>query len=134
MRPAQMAYESYRESLKSRTRNWHELKADAEHKDKSDETFDTWLSDNKREVLSRYFMGEYNLMPQHTKDGWEAFADNASNGLETAWNNYTDAARSNFHKDKGIFLARYATLDPDQKIAVEHAVNRVLEMSPSFRH
>ena len=130
---AQIAYEAYRDSLISRTRNWHELKAEAEHRDKTDEVFDIWLKENKSDALARYFMGEYDAMPEHTKNGWEAFADNASNGIEDAWNNYADAARSNFHKDKGIYLPRYETLDPDQKLAVEHAVTHVLELSHSFR-
>lgn len=77
-------------------------------------------------------MGEYDAMPQHTKDGWHAFADNASNGGEAAWNKYADVARSNFHGDKGIVLPRYETLAPDQKIAVEHAVTSVLERSDVF--
>lgn len=131
---AQIAYEAYRDSLQSHTRNWHALKAEAEHKDKSDEMFDAWLRENKRDELSRFFMGEYDAMPEHTKDGWKAFAENASLGVEEAWNNYADAARSNFHKDRGILLPRYETLDPDQKIAVEHAVASVLARSPSFRH
>lgn len=79
-------------------------------------------------------MGEYDSMPKHTKEGWEAFAHHASNGVEEAWNHYADAARSNFHKDEGIFLPRYETLDPDQKTAAEHAVTSVLGHSPSLRH
>jgi len=128
----QIAYETYRDSLKSRTRNWHELKAEAVHKDKANEIFDTWLRENKSDILPRYFMGEYDAIPQHTKDGWEAFVDHASNGAEEAWNNYADVARSNFHKDKGITLPRYETLGPDQQIAVAHAVTNVLERSLSF--
>lgn len=129
----QTAYEAYRESLHSRTRNWHELRKSAEHKDKSDEVFDTWLKENQSDSLSRYFMGDYDAMPEHTKAGWAAFAENAANGPEEAWNSYANAARSNFHKDKGILLPRYDAIDPDQQAAVQHAVERVLELSSAHR-
>ena len=130
---AQIAYEAYRDCLKSRTRNWHELRAG--HLDKTDDIFDTWLRENKSSAeLPRYFMGDYDSMPQHTKNGWEAFAENASEGFEAAWNKYADAAGANFHKDKGTFLPRYETLSSDQKIAVKHAVELVLERSYSCSH
>ena len=67
---AQIAYEAYRVSLKSRTRNWHELKRNKEHEDKSDEVFDAWLKENKASMLSRYYMGEFDAMPPHSQAGW----------------------------------------------------------------
>ena len=129
---AQIAYEAYRDHLKSRTRNWHLLKAEEAHKDIEDDAFDKWLIENKSDELTRYFMGEYDDMPEHSKGGWEAFVEHASEGAEAAWNNYAVAAVSNFHKEKGVTLPRYETLAPDQQEAVGVAVRSVLECSPSF--
>lgn len=129
----QIAYETYRDSLKSRTRSWHKLKAEAVHKDKTEEIFDIWLRENKHDNLSRYFMGDYNAMPQHTKDGWKAFVEHALNGAERAWNKYVDVAHLNFHGDKNIILPRYNDLDLDQQSALEQAITKVLEPSYSSR-
>ena len=123
---APLAYQAYREYLQSRTRNWHEIKKTPEHNEKSAEAFDEWLRTHEAANLPRYFMGEYDAMPSHTKEGWDAFADNAPSGSEEAWNSYAEAARSNFHKDKGITLPRYETLDADQQEAVTAAVTSVL--------
>ena len=130
---AQIAYEAYKSKLLSHTRNWYELKATVNHKDKSDEVFDNWILENTGKESSRYLMGKYDDMPAHTKEGWIAFAENAAYGAEDAWNSYIAAARSNFHKEKGIFLPSYMALDADQKEAVAHAVDSVTELQLSFK-
>lgn len=130
---AQIAYEAYRDSLKSRTRKWHELRAVPAHQNMADEMLDAWIREHHKDTVTYYFMGEYQDMPEHTKSGWVAFAEHAGDGAETAWSNYCIAARSNFHKGKGIVLPRYEALAPDQQEAVQYAVMQVLEHSSSFK-
>jgi hypothetical protein len=132
---AEIAYQVYRDSLQARTRNWHELRADPIHKDISNEELDRWVEKYKADQLSRFFMGEYDAMPPHTKKGWEAFAENAEHGAESAWNSYVVAAQLNFHKDKAIVivLPLYERLAVEQKEAVANAVTRVLKPDMSFK-
>lgn len=129
----QIAYEVYREALASRTRNWHELKREEAHAQKTDQDFDQWLRENKPEELNRYFMGDYDAMPAHTKAGWEAFATHAGKGVESAWNNYADKACSNFHRERGIILPRYDELADSQKEAISRAVSVCCSVSASAR-
>lgn len=128
---AKDAYEAYKNSLNARTRNWHNLKAETEHKEKSDSEFDIWLRENKSDALPRYFMGEYDAMPAHTKAGWEAFATHAERGAEEAWTSYVTAARLNFHGDAGFRLPAYTELDGDQHSALDAAVS-ALHPSSTF--
>lgn len=130
---AQIAYETYREALHARTRNWHVEKAKPEHQSKSDIEFDQWLRDNQAAMLNRYFMGSFDAMPAHTTSGWEAFAEHAEEGPESAWNNYVKAAVLNFHGDKGLTLPIYTALDPDQREAVHCAVEGVMDYKAQFR-
>jgi len=129
--PAQTAYEAYATHLTHRTRNWHELKKTANHQDKSDEELDDWIRENKKEELARFSMGTYEAMDtprhQHTIKGWKAFARNAEQGEEEAWNSYTEAAKVNFHGDKFFPLPSFDALDDDQKAACQYAVKCVLE-------
>lgn len=129
----QIAYEAYREALASRTRNWHELKRDVDHAQKTDEGFDRWLRENRPEELNRYFMGDYDAMPDHTKAGWGAFATHADEGVESAWSHYVDEAIANFHGDRTIVLPRYEELAKDQKDAVSAAVLACWSASVSAR-
>lgn len=130
---AQIAYEAYRDHLKARTRKWHELKAEPAHQGKSDDMLDAWIRDHQKDNITFYFMGDYQDMPEHTKKGWIAFAEHVGDGAEVAWNNYSLAARSNFHKDHGIVLPTYEKLASDQQEAVECAVMKVLEQSSSLK-
>jgi hypothetical protein len=130
-----VAYEAYKTILKSHTRNWFELKEKSEHKGRSDEGFDRWLKDNESDKLNRYFMGDYESMPAHTKAGWDAFADKAGEGAEVAWNNYVTVAKLNFHKV--LPLPNFMELMLDQQAALKAAVSCVLESiaeptGPSF--
>ena len=123
---APIAYQAYRKYLQSRTRNWHELKKTVANHENTPEAFDEWLRTQVDANLPRYFMGDYDAMPPHTKKGWHAFAENAGGGPEAAWNSYADAALSNFHKDSGTTLPRYETLDKDQQEAITSAITCVL--------
>ena len=130
----QIAYEAYRNFLNSRTRRWHELKALPEHENKSDDDLDAWIKENFHDRVDNYFMGDYEAMPEHSKQGWNAFAEHVSDGPEAAWHAYCEVAKLNFHQQKQITLPRYVTLASDQQAAIESAVQKVLDQSFSFKH
>lgn len=127
----QTAYEAYKASLNSRTRPWYDLKSRSEHEGREAAEFDQWLKENKPDELTRFFMGDYELMPSHSREGWEAFAAAAiekPNEPAEAWNSYASKADLNFHKDRRIpFFEQLAT---DQKDAIKVAMDAVAHIKP----